>query len=208
MAREKKKYRISPRALGFIAAGAFLLMTPYFVTHEGYGGKTLIAAESNNPPFDKTLILVGRHNIDGATGFIVNKPLPEDMRARLSPFIRDAGIPVGYGGPLEVTEKIFVLEEKKPPATRAPPDFDISAWDDAVKATPDLLDRIRQSTQKGEQRYRVLTGTVGWGPFQLESEVLVRKNWRAIPSTHDIVFQNGGAAHWDILQQKQKKPKN
>lgn len=204
MPKKKKKFAISPKALILVAAGLLLLATPYLVAHEGYSGTILIARLRTNPPLDKALILVGRHNIDGAMGFIINRPLTEEQRAHLSPFIRNAGIPVGYGGPLDTTDQIFVLEEKKPAKPGEEPDIDISSWDDAVKATPDLLDRIRQSIKNGEQRYRVLTGYVGWGPFQLEAEILLRNIWKSIPSTHDIVFQNGDATHWDALERKAK----
>jgi putative transcriptional regulator len=201
---------VSREALATIAAGILLALIPIFVAHGGYSGDILAASEQVGPPFDKSLILIDRYGIDGATGIILNKPLPDNQRAKLTAFIRDAGIPVGYGGPLGLFDHIFVLEEKKPLRPGAKLQYLLSDWDDAVRATPDLLDRIRQSIKNGDQRYRVFTGAASWSPLQLEAEILVRNEWHVLPPSHDLVFQNGAASQWDALERQDKarnKPK-
>jgi putative transcriptional regulator len=206
-AKPKRKHNLSPKALGLLIVGVLLLMVPYIVVHTGYSGKVLIAAEGTTPPFDKTLILIGRHNVDGAMGIILNKPLSESQRTKLSPFIRDAGIPVGYGGPLEATDRIFVMEEKNPAHPGETPILEISDWDEAVHATPGLLDKIRASIKNGEQRYRVFTGFANWGPLQLETETLLEHRWYAIPAEQDTVFHSNATPSWDVLELREKTKK-
>lgn len=207
MARGKKPKRTyithqSLPALASVVFGVFMMVMPFVVSHSGYIDDVLIASPSLKPPFDKTLIFIGEESVDGSIGIILNKPLSESQHAALSPFMRDSGIPVGYGGPIEVSEKIFVLEEKHtdPPENKVY--FDINTWDDAVRDTPDLLEKIRASLRKGEQRYRVFTGYAGWGAFQLETEAMLRKKWHNIAADHDLIFQNGSAATWDALNDK------
>jgi putative transcriptional regulator len=184
--------------------GAILMLTPPLVAHNGYTDAILVSTDATKGPFEKTLVLIGEHTVDGAIGLILNKPLTEDDHQRLSPFIRDSGIPVAYGGPIDVSSKIFVLTETKPGEGDKEPDFDISEWDDAVHDTPDLLDKIKASVKKGEQHYRVFAGFSAWGPFQLEWEAVVKHGWYTVGQLHDYVFQNGANSHWDKLNGQEK----
>jgi len=193
---------MSRQALATIAAGILLALIPIFIAHGGYGGDILVAKEQVGPPFDKSLIYIDRYGIEGATGIILNKALPENQRLKLTAFIRDAGIPIGYGGPIGLFDRIIVLEEKKSAMPGIPLQYRLSDWDDAVRATPNLLDKIRQSIKNGDQHYRVFTGSVSWSPLQVESEILVRNEWYVLPSSHDLVFQNGTASQWDALERE------
>jgi len=184
--------------------GFLLILTPYIIEHAGYSGEILVAHESLNKPFDKAIVYIDRHDIGGATGVVVNKPLSESDHSKLAPFLRDSGIPVSYGGPLEFPEKIVVLIELDPVTPGGRPIFELGFWDDAVREMPDLLTRIQQSLKRGEQRYRVFAGYTSWGPFQLESETLVNGSWYAIRSNHDLLFQTGPAVKWEILEPAEK----
>jgi putative AlgH/UPF0301 family transcriptional regulator len=188
----------------YMALGGLMMLMPFIIAHSGYIGDVLVADGSLGAPFDKALILIGQESADGSIGIILNKPLTEKQLLNLSSFMRDSGIPVGYGGPLEVSEKIFVVEEKKSNFHDGKSSFDITAWDDAVRTTPDLLDKIRESLKKGEQRYRVFTGFAGWGALQLEWEILLKHKWHSIVATHDLVFQNSPEAQWDALDHRGK----
>jgi putative transcriptional regulator len=205
--KQKFTFHVSREALATVVAGILLALIPIIVAHGGYRGEILAANEHVGAPFDKSLILIDRYGIEGATGIILNKPLPENQRAKLTAFIRDAGIPIGYGGPMGLFDHIIVLEEEKPGGPGSSMQFKLSDWDDAVRAAPDLLDKIRQSIKNGDQRYRIFTGTISWSPLQLESEILVRGEWNVLPSSHDLVFQNGAASQWDALP-RQEKAKN
>jgi len=200
----RHKKQLSPKGLATFAAGLLLVLTPYIVEHLGYTGQVLIANSMIEPPFDKSLVLIDQHGVEGAVGIILNKPLSSEQHAQLSPFIRNADIPVGYGGPMETADKILVLDERQPQKANGAPIFDLEFWDDAIHLQPDLLRRIRESYENGEQRYRIFAGYAYWSPFQLDSEALVNGDWMGIPATHDIVFQRGTASQWDTLARQQK----
>jgi putative transcriptional regulator len=196
--------RLAPKGLATFVAGVLLVFMPYIVERLGYTGQVLIASDAVAPPFDKSLVLIDQHGVEGAVGLILNKPLSASQRAQLSPFIKNEDIPIGYGGPLETTDKILVLEEKQPQKADGKPFFDLEFWDDAVRTRPDLLREIRQSIEKGEQRYRLFAGYAYWSPFQLDSEALVNGDWAALPATHDVVFQHGAASQWNAIERQQK----
>jgi putative AlgH/UPF0301 family transcriptional regulator len=153
------------------------------------------------------MILIDEDGIGGSIGVIINKQLTNAQRTRLTAFIRDSDIPVGYGGPLGLYDRIIVMEEKKPAKHGGKIHIDLSDWDDAIRAQPDLLNRIRQSNKNGDQQYRIFTGFTSWSPFQLEAEVLVRNNWYAVPATHELIFQNGSGALWEALEPQEKAKK-
>lgn len=201
----KWQYLLSPQSIPAwccIVLGIMLILTPYLVERHGFKGSIMVAREDMPSPFDKTLILIGQHTVDGAVGIVLNKPLTESQHGKLSAFMRDSGIPVGYGGPIETSDKLFVLQILEPKGPGQNPDYDLSRWDDAVRETPDLLDKIKESLKKGERRYRVFTGYAGWGPFQLEAEIAVKFAWHNIPMNHDVLFQSSEAAQWESLSRK------
>jgi putative AlgH/UPF0301 family transcriptional regulator len=194
-------------AFAYIFIGTVMLLTPSIVEHDGFRDQVIVASDGVKAPLDKTIIFVGQETVDGSIGLILNKPLSDSQRAALSPFIKDSGIPVAYGGPMQVSEKIFVLEEKKPETGNGSAVYEVRTWDNAVNEKPDLLDRIRKSVKKGDQHYRVFTGYAAWGPFELESDILVNNNWRPLPAAHGIVFQSDPAAQWDAIDRQEKTPR-
>src|SRR6202012_4528703 len=97
--------------------------------HFGYTGQVLIADESVGAPFDKSLVLIDQHGVGGGVGLILNKPLSPEQHAQLSPFIRDEKIPVSYGGPMQTTERLVVLEEKQPRKIGGKLRFELEDWD-------------------------------------------------------------------------------
>jgi putative AlgH/UPF0301 family transcriptional regulator len=204
---KKKRYYMTPQAAAIMLTGIFVAAFPFIVLHSGYSGEIVISDDRVQAPFDKSIVLVDEDGIEGAIGVVVNKPLSAAQRSRLTAFIRDSDIPVGYGGPLGLYERIIVLEEKKPAKPSGKIRIELNDWDDAIRAEPDLLNRIRQSIKNGDQQYRVFTGLASWSPFQLASEVLVKGSWYAMPATHDLIFQNG-AAKWEELEPKEKARKN
>src|ERR1700677_892246 len=77
--RKKKRLQLTPQALMIFAAGTLMAMAPFIVVKSGYTGDVLIADERVVAPFDKSLILIDQHGIEGAIGVILNKPLSEDQ---------------------------------------------------------------------------------------------------------------------------------
>ncbi len=188
----------------FFLAALFLLFPTFIDLASDRSGEILVAKETVSPPFDRTVVLIQRQNLDGAEGVILNRPLTEEQKAGVPAFLKEKGIDVGYGGPVDFPDKIYVLEEI-PSEGEEGVQYDLNEWDVAVKAAPDLLERLVRDRTKRERRYRVFIGYAGWGPFQLYSEIRERGIWYSLPAAHDIVFQKGEKTGWQILFDREKE---
>jgi putative transcriptional regulator len=196
------------QAIALFLIGAILLLVPMAISLAGYGGLILISrTDDPDSPFYQSLILVDHHDADGAVGIIINKPVTPEQKAELPPFLRDAGIPVGYGGPIGFPDRIVVLEEKQSKKSANKVWFDISDWDAIVDKKHGLMDRIKQDAKQGGQHYRVYAGLAAWAPFQIETETGINNMWYTTAPSHDLVFQKGSGTTWDALfkQEEDKK---
>ena len=158
-------------------------------------GQLLIASpEMGDPRFAHTVILMVRHDRNGAFGLIVNRPVKEEDLARL---LDDLGensdgvtgkIEIYLGGPVQ-TQLGFVLHsaEYHRPET--------VAIDGKVAATssPDVLRDIAE--QHGPQKFIFAFGYAGWGPGQLDSEIQ-QNAWLSVPADETIVFDGDHVTKW------------
>lgn len=151
--------------------------------------------------FSGAVILLCKHDEDGAFGIVVNKPSPTKVRDLLRALrIRGGGDdesaengaapayispdmdarPVMQGGPVK-PEQVFVLHS---------PERDFEATikvDDniAVTLSRDILAAIAQG--EAPRKIMFAFGYAGWGEGQLESEI-TRNAWVTIPASPDVVF--------------------
>jgi putative transcriptional regulator len=159
-------------------------------------GKLLLAMPGmGDPRFEKSVILICAHSPDGAMGLIVNKPstdlsfasLLEQLNIPCAPDGRD--IRVHIGGPVE-RGRGFVLHSADyagGPATM---------WIDGgygMTATLDVLEALASGS--GPRSALLALGYAGWGPGQLESEILAN-GWLTADAPADIVFAPDDAAKW------------
>ncbi|KPP86702.1 MAG: putative transcriptional regulator [Rhodobacteraceae bacterium HLUCCO07] len=159
-------------------------------------GTLLIAMPGmGDPRFDKSVVFVCAHSDEGAMGLIVNKPT-DDLR--LSALVEqlelgDGGcardLPVYFGGPVE-HGRGFVLHSgdyTSPISTlRVNDDF-------ALTATLDILEEL--AAGRGPMRAIMALGYAGWGPGQLESEILAN-GWLTAEAGADLVFDTADARKW------------
>ncbi|TQS71433.1 YqgE/AlgH family protein [Rhodobacteraceae bacterium] len=139
-------------------------------------GKILIAMPGmGDPRFEHSVIMVCAHSDDGAMGLIVNKPLPNPA---LPDLLEQLGItvttedpdtrsqPIMFGGPVE-TGRGFVLHSTE--WDGGGPVMEVGT-DLAVTATRDILEDI--AAGRGPEHSILALGYAGWGPGQLEEEIL------------------------------------
>lgn len=161
-------------------------------------GKMLIAMPGmRDPRFEHSVILICAHSDDGAMGLVVNRPMPEvgfsDLLTQLG--IEASGdaidIPIGAGGPVE-PGRGFVLH-------RIAHDIQIDenrmriSDDLAMSATRDILEDYAQG--KGPQPALLALGYAGWGPGQLDSEIL-GNGWLTTERGDDIIFGQDHSGKW------------
>jgi putative transcriptional regulator len=157
--------------------GSFLLSTP----------------KMPDPRFMEQVILICAHGQEGAMGVAVNKP---HESLRVSDILNSSKLPlpdgplppVYIGGPVDL-EAAFILYGN---------DFDTDNKVEisehlAISREIKLLEEI--SRGHGPKQYLLILGYAGWGPGQLEAE-LVADGWLSLPGDEQIIFQVEDDLKW------------
>ena len=157
--------------------GSFLISTP----------------QMPDPRFAEQVILICAHGEDGAMGVAVNKPNPyfsleEILRSAELPVPKAVLPPVYIGGPVEL-ESAFVLYRS---SYRVEHQLQIG---DGLSLSREskILEDI--SKDRGPEDYLFLLGYAGWGPGQLETELLA-DGWLSLPASESIIFDISDENKW------------
>ena len=158
-------------------------------------GKLLVASpQMKGNIFERSVIVMVKHNEKGAFGLIVNKPISRVGKAKV---YKRLGLPnehvegqftIFVGGPVE--PKVgFIIHDG------------LQKFDGTQSVAKDLIvspERpVIEAMARGEgpARYVVVVGYSGWAPGQLESE-LQRQDWVTAPLDRDIIFDWQFATKW------------
>jgi putative transcriptional regulator len=159
-------------------------------------GSLLIAsAQIQDPRFYHAVILLMRHTRDGAFGIVVNHPLAEQAIAELLAAAGEdtAGIEgsirVFQGGPVqpELGFLVHSAEYHRPETMSVDGKVALTARTDALR---DI------GLHKGPQKFLFALGYAGWGPGQLEGEMM-RNDWFTLPEDPALVFDADSGTLWD-----------
>lgn len=138
-----------------------------------------------DPRFEEQVIYICAHNSEGAMGLAINKP---NTLFSMVDVLKGGDItvpqfklpPVYIGGPVDL-ESAFILYNS---------DYQV---EHQLEVTPTVsLSRQTQVLEDiakgiGPEKYLFLLGYTGWGPGQLESE-LVDDGWLTVPGDDQILF--------------------
>jgi putative transcriptional regulator len=159
-------------------------------------GQLLIAAPTiGDPRFAHTVILMVRHDKEGALGIVINRPVGErSIAALLEATGHDdadvAGIlRVFAGGPVQ-PELGFVLHSAE---YRRAETVDVDGRV-AMTASRQVLLDIGHS--QGPEKSLFALGYAGWGPGQLDGE-LARHDWFTTPEEPKLVFDDDRERLWE-----------
>ena len=164
--------------------------SPYLVGH------LLVAMPGMpDPRFSKSVIYVCAHNDDGAMGLVINQRMDEltfpDLLEQLNLVQTDPGaaIAIQFGGPVE-QGRGFVLHS---------PDYMhestlVVDGQVALTGTVDILQAIAEG--HGPKARILALGYAGWGPGQLDSEIL-ENGWLTVEADPTIVFDVGLEKKWE-----------
>jgi putative transcriptional regulator len=148
-----------------------------------------------DPNFFQTVTCVCEHTLEGALGLVVNRILPDltcgtvFQELGLESIPQRDSLPVYLGGPVHKGQ-IFVLHG---------PPFE---WEGIHQVTPSLaLGNSREIIEslargKGPKTFLITLGCAGWGPGQLESEILANA-WLTCPVNENILFQTPVEKRWE-----------
>lgn len=161
-------------------------------------GKMLIAMPGmRDPRFEHSVVLICAHSEDGAMGLVVNRPMPDidfsDLLDQLGIDQSEAAmdIPVRFGGPVE-PGRGFVLH-------RLPDDTPLDesrmriSDDLAMSTTREILEDYANG--RGPQPAVLSLGYAGWGPGQLDSEIL-DNGWLTTDRFDEIIFGPDDSGKW------------
>jgi putative transcriptional regulator len=159
-------------------------------------GDLLIAsAQIGDPRFFHAVILLLRHDKDGAFGIVINHPLAEETIAAL---LEGAGedtagiegsIRVFEGGPVQQELGFLIHSADYHRAETMAVDGKV-----AMTASKDALKDLGR--HQGPRKYLFALGYTGWGPGQLEAEI-ARNDWFTMVEEPALVFDEDRGAVWD-----------
>jgi putative transcriptional regulator len=162
-------------------------------------GQLLVAAPGmRDPRFRQTVLVMVRHNRDGAMGIVINRPLGEKPLARLLGAIGEktegAGgtVAIFWGGPVEPGQ-VVVLHSAD---YRRSGTLDIDGRV-ALTTTREIFRDIAGRTGPGKSL--IALGYAGWAPGQLEHEIALNA-WVTAPIDVELVFDADRDKLWELAK--------
>lgn len=161
-------------------------------------GKILIAMPGMaDPRFERSVVLICAHTDEGAMGLVLNRPLPDidfgDLLEQLD-IATDASarqIEVRFGGPVE-PGRGFVLHNV--PEHGDDPEGRLRIGRTlAMTTTRDILEDLAHGN--GPASAVLALGYAGWGPGQLENEML-QNGWLTGNGAEDLIFGDSHSDKW------------
>jgi putative transcriptional regulator len=163
---------------------------------EEFGAPSLIIAMPQllDPNFLKSVVLLVEKSDEGAFGLVVNRPGESPIAELCTGLkVKWGGTPNAkalYGGPVG-SEQGFVLH--------GPTADDVTV--NSREVTPGIriasdMETFRALCVRPPGDFRILLGYAGWGPGQLENEILAGA-WLTTEATPELVFQTPLEAMWE-----------
>jgi putative transcriptional regulator len=167
-------------------------------------GQLLVAASTiGDPRFAHAVILMVRHDENGAFGIVINRPVGERSIATLLEATGDndpdiAGtVRVFAGGPVQ-PELGFVVHSAE---YRRAETLDVDGRV-AMTASRQILRDIGHNEGPGKSLFAL--GYAGWGPGQLEGE-LAHNNWFTTPEEPKLIFDDDRDKLWDDVMARRTR---
>ncbi len=155
---------------------------------------TLLLAmpQMEDPNFARAVVLLCKHEREGAMGLVVNRPSATLVSSVLEvepPLRHDNGLQIWMGGPVE-TERGWLLLADNP---GTPETIDVSAGVFLSGSMEMLRRSIEEESSSGRARF--LLGYAGWAAGQLESE-LAASAWLTVDVSADLIFRTDPGEMW------------
>jgi len=170
--------------------------TPYPAANSSLVGQLLVAAPTiGDPRFAHTVILVIRHDSEGAFGIMINRPIGESSIRSLLEAAGDSdpditgSIRIFAGGPVQ-PELGFIVHSAE---YRRAETIDV---DGRVAMTASRQVLRDMGHRQGPEKSLFAFGYAGWGPAQLEGE-LARHDWFTTPEEPKLIFDDDRDNLWE-----------
>lgn len=168
-------------------------------------GRLLVATPKlADPNFDRAVVLLLDHDAEGSLGVVLNRPTPVGVCDVLQPWAALAGLPqvVFQGGPVSLDSALGLAVV--PGGPRPGEAVELLGWRRVhgaiglvdLEAPPELL-----AAELGS--LRIFAGYSGWGPGQLERE-LVDGAWYVVESEPGDVSAPDPERLWRSVLRRQR----
>jgi putative transcriptional regulator len=146
--------------------------------------------------FQRTVVLICKHDAEGAFGLVLNRPLGkavgELIVADLPAVLKSS--PLFVGGPVQPGALSYLHSDNFIPEADVMPNLELG------HSLDDLLE-LGESFS-ASKKVRLFAGYAGWSPGQLESE-MKRKSWLTFPASLELVFETPPENLWEkVLKSK------
>ncbi len=146
--------------------------------------------------FQRTVVLICQHNLEGAFGLILNRALGktagEVIVADLPETLKES--PLFLGGPVQPSALSYLHTDTFIPDADVMPNLALG------HSLDDLLE-IGESFSPAK-KVRLFAGYAGWSAGQLEKE-MKRKSWLTFPASLELVFHTPPDKLWEkVLNEK------
>ena len=146
-----------------------------------------------DPRFESHVIYICAHNSDGAMGVAINQPnneisFGEILNGAQLPIPEIELPPIYIGGPVEL-ESAFILYLND---YQTDSKLDVSETVSLTRETKVLQDI---ALGRGPEHFLFILGYSGWGPGQLERE-LMDSGWLSVPASDEILFHMPNEIKW------------
>ena len=149
--------------------------------------------------FARTVVLVTQTEDGSTVGVIINRPTKLKLQQFFSREFNTSNYrdPVYFGGPVMQQALVAVFRSESTPKAAA---FHVLK---GIYLTMHP-DNITALFARPKARYRVYAGFAGWGPNQLQSEVM-RDGWYFLQADEATVFRKNAEGLWEELLERAKK---
>jgi putative transcriptional regulator len=169
-------------------------------------GLLLAAPSLHDPNFEKTVVLLGRHDAEGALGWVINgrelasvdellrgsEILPATVTLPDLPALR---LPARVGGPVAPATGWLVYRRR---AEALPGELEVG---DEVGVSGEATAFTALAEPGGPADFRLVLGCAGWAPGQLEAEISAGA-WLPATLEADLLFETSGAQTWEHAYQR------
>lgn len=152
-------------------------------------GHLLLATESlNDPNFSRSVVLIFDHTENGAAGIILNKPMSvtvADVANKAFEFTSNWQKPLNMGGPVSG------------PFAAAHTIRDMADMEVMPGVYGALLpEHLQQLIRKQQEPTLFVLNYSGWGPGQLEQEI-IEDSWDVMPAKTEHIFHSEDVDLWE-----------